>query len=126
MWHVMEFIPGVQYEQLLSTIKSVLPTDDSKAGPDKEHLESLLSLAENRREKEIVAVTFCKAAAISARKARNFGFSNMSSQMKAADDASITMQIIRDCVGDLAEIEKTALLHSLGYEEHQDGRYQEQ
>ena len=114
VWHLMEYKEAIDYSYLISLLNVVLIKENSL--PSREQLQSMLSLAQNQREKDLISSTFYLASGVSSSKARSFGLYNMAAKMEKVNEAIRQVRGIHDAVNELVMTKDEAILRSLGYE----------
>ena len=122
-YFLLESIPGVNYQHFIHLFQAFTQhTPPQTTTLSKQELKSLLSVCKSDRERACIRYAVFKASGLSATHARKqFGFQDISRQVKDVEEALKQCQSIRDSIDKLANIQEKSLLVSLGIPVPSDG-----
>ena len=119
---LLESSQGVDYKKLSNVLNSmdVLSKVDHK-GLKKGTVKNLLNLAQSDRERECIRYAIFKASRMTPTRVRHrYGFEGMAKRAKKVEDVIDEVLSIREAINDLATIEDTAVLATLGIQSVSD------
>ena len=109
---LLESVPGVNYQHFVHLFQAFTQhTPQQTTALSKQELKSLLSVCKSDRERACMRYAMFKASGLSATHARKqFGFQDISRQVKDVEEAFKQCQSIRDSINKLANIQEISLL----------------
>ena len=112
---LMEFIPGVNYQNIANILNTVKLPGSKDKRLDKTSVQKLLGLATSDRERECIRYALFKASGMTQTQARReYGFENMDARAIEVEKCLVEAQEIRKGIDSLACIQDQAFLTTLG------------
>ena len=112
---LMEFIRGVDYQNIASILNKVKSPGAKNNRLDKTSVQKLLGLATSDRDRECIRYALFKASAMTQTWARReYGFENMDARAIEVEKCLVEAQEIRKATDELACIQDRAFLTTLG------------
>ena len=112
----LEYCHGVDYKKMSLFLNAMNAQSKEKCGGlEKSMVKKRLGLAQSDRERECIRYTIFKASGVTPTQARlKYGFEHMVERAKKVEDCIGEIQSIREAIDNLATIEDTALLATMG------------
>ena len=112
---LMEFIPGVNYQNIANILNAVKSPCAKDKRLDKASVQKLLGLATSDRERECSRYALFKASGMTQTQARReYGFENMDARATEVEKCIVEASKIRKAIDELACIQDKAFLVTLG------------